>query len=167
MDVSGHSFWTWSLEVYARPGVEQILLDLQDRLGLDVNLLLFACWIAMNRRRPLTVGECERLVAATRDWRDNVTVPLRGIRRFMKAEHGMAGAQMFREKVKRLELEAERVAQQTLVGMLEGSGSFGGTSIGRVEIALAGLEAYLVAENIATTERDHTLLSTLARACCV
>src|SRR3546814_12211972 len=35
-------FWDWSLAAYARPGVAPACLALQDRPGLDVNLLLFA-----------------------------------------------------------------------------------------------------------------------------
>ena len=39
-------FWAFSLEVYGRPGVAPACLALQDRHGLDVNLLLFCCWAA-------------------------------------------------------------------------------------------------------------------------
>lgn len=166
MAVSGHSFWTWSVGVYGRPGVEQMLLDLQDRLGLDINILLFACWTAMYRRRPLSVGECGHLVAATREWRDNVIVPLRAVRRFMKTEQGMAGAEDLRENVKRLELEAEQIMQQRLAGMVELDRDGGDAMADPAEIVMAGFEAYLLAENIGATARDRDLLSSLARACC-
>ena len=39
-------FWAFSLDVYGRPGVAPACLALQDRHGLDVNLLLFCCWAA-------------------------------------------------------------------------------------------------------------------------
>jgi len=36
-------FWAFSLALYGKPGVAPALLGLQDRLGVDVNLLLFCC----------------------------------------------------------------------------------------------------------------------------
>ena len=39
-----HLFWDFSLEVYAKEGVADACLRLQDDLGIDVNMLLFCCW---------------------------------------------------------------------------------------------------------------------------
>ena len=39
------SFWSFSLTVYGRPGVEAACLELQDRFGADVNLALYCLWI--------------------------------------------------------------------------------------------------------------------------
>src|SRR6266446_6977864 len=36
--------WHFSCAFYAQPGVSEALLALQDRAGLDVNLILFALW---------------------------------------------------------------------------------------------------------------------------
>jgi uncharacterized protein (TIGR02444 family) len=41
----GAAFWRFSLALYARPGVADTLIALQDRVGLDVNLILFGLWI--------------------------------------------------------------------------------------------------------------------------
>jgi uncharacterized protein (TIGR02444 family) len=42
--LSGEVFWRFSLAFYARPGMADALIGLQDRAGLDVNLMLFALW---------------------------------------------------------------------------------------------------------------------------
>jgi len=42
--LSGEAFWRFSLAFYARPGMADALIALQDRAGLDVNLMLFALW---------------------------------------------------------------------------------------------------------------------------
>ena len=56
------AFWDFSLEAYARPGVAPACLDLQERHGADVNLLLFACWLSASGRGALDAA----LLAAAR-----------------------------------------------------------------------------------------------------
>ena len=48
------ALWRFSLTFYARPGVSEALIALQDRAGFDVNLMLFALWLGVSgrRRRP-------------------------------------------------------------------------------------------------------------------
>jgi uncharacterized protein (TIGR02444 family) len=41
MNHSGHPFWKFSLQLYARPGVSETSLALQDRCDADVNMLFF------------------------------------------------------------------------------------------------------------------------------
>ena len=48
MDFPAHPFWDFSLALYRKPGVAAACLRLQDGPGLDVNLLLYACWTAAN-----------------------------------------------------------------------------------------------------------------------
>ena len=110
-ELPAHPFWNWSLEIYGRPGVEDPLLDLQDRLGLDVNLLLFACWTGATGRGRLVGGEWTRLIDGTADWRASVIEPIRAVRRHLKDRGDMPGAAALRERVKALELEAERIEE--------------------------------------------------------
>lgn len=166
MELSEHPFWTWSLEVYARPGVEEILLDLQDRLGLDVNMVLFACWTGVDRRGSLFVSEWEALIAGTAEWRSEVIIPLRGIRRFLKRDEEGDDVRSLRGKVKQLELEAERIMQMKIARMTEPLREGRGRSGDAVELAQASLEAYLAAAQIVVSDKDRILLSSLARGCC-
>jgi len=77
------SFWNFSLRFYARPGIADICLDLQDSFSADVNVLLYVLWQAQRRRR-LAAVEIERLIALIDDWQLHVVRPLRGVRRFLK-----------------------------------------------------------------------------------
>ncbi|WP_448192365.1 TIGR02444 family protein [Azospirillum sp. sgz301742] len=108
------SLWRFSLAVYGRPGVDAVCLDLQDRLGADVNLLLFALWVGAVCGVRLSAAELERLSADAAAWQRNVVAPLRGVRRHLK---GMAGAEAFRQTVKDAELESERLEQVRLCRM--------------------------------------------------
>lgn len=109
-------FWDFSLATYARPGVAEACLALQDRLGLDVNLLLFCLWAGRCGRR-LEAAELRRLRAAAQPWHEAVVLPLRGVRRRLKGS-GEPAHEALRQRVKRDELEAERLEQDLLQAAL-------------------------------------------------
>lgn len=113
-------FWDFSLAVYGRPGVAPACLALQDRHGLDVNLLLYCGWCG-GRGRRLDAGNIAALDDRVAAWRREVVLPLRGVRRWLKTQEAApdADAQPLRDKVKRLELEAERIEQEMLFAAAE------------------------------------------------
>lgn len=110
------SFWSFSLTFYARPGVADLCLDLQDHFTADVNVLLYLLWQA-SRRRRLDAGEISQVVALVANWRQNVVLPLRGVRRFLKEPAPfwpVVEVKAFRERIKADELQAERLQQETM-----------------------------------------------------
>lgn len=112
----GSPFWHFSLGFYRTPGVADACIRLQDEAGVDVNLLFFLLWNASLRRQfsPADVEAADRRVAG---WRKTAVVPLREIRRALKSAGGPiepGTAEVFRTKVKGLELEAERLQQEAL-----------------------------------------------------
>jgi uncharacterized protein (TIGR02444 family) len=118
------AFWTWSLATYARPGVADACLELQDRLGLDVNRLLLAWWLAAN---GLALPETADALAAFADpWQRQVVGPLRSVRRALKGS-ALPGATALREAVKAAELEAERLEQHELERLTAMAGPAEGT----------------------------------------
>jgi uncharacterized protein (TIGR02444 family) len=106
-------FWQFSLEYYARPGVEAACLALQDEAGADVDLLLYLLFCARHGR-ALSGEEVARLDRLVADWRAEVVRPLRAIRRRLKTGFPDIAAEALRSEVKRLELEAERLQQQQM-----------------------------------------------------
>lgn len=118
MDHPDNPFWDFSLALYARPGVTDACLRLQDRLGLDVNLLLYACWTAASGVGRPSPETWRRLVAETAVWRSRVVEPLRAVRRYLKepAAEPWRAARL-RERVKALELDAERAEQLAIVAL--------------------------------------------------
>jgi uncharacterized protein (TIGR02444 family) len=99
--------WSFTLDFYARPGVERACLDLQAS-GANVCLLLCGVWliqrgVACNAERAREIGQL-----AT-SWHDNVVVPLRELRtQWRDAAQQDTQLSLLREQVKALELEAER-----------------------------------------------------------
>lgn len=115
MPDSGDEFWAFSLDFYGRPGVAPVCLALQDRHAVDVNLVLFACWIGLSGRGRLDAGDLARAEALAEPWRRSVIEPLRAARRALKGE-GDAAAPLY-AAAKAVELEAERGAQRRLAAL--------------------------------------------------
>ncbi|GAB3273780.1 TIGR02444 family protein [Parahaliea aestuarii] len=103
-------FWNYSLSHYSKPDVEALCLAAQDELGADVNLLLYAAWLA-SRGRVLEADQLANLLADTAVLRESVIAPLRELRRQWR---GLAQIPLLREQLKTLELQAERQLQDSL-----------------------------------------------------
>ena len=106
-------FWDFSLAFYARPGAAEALIGLQDRHRLDVNLILFGLWLGCSGRGRLDAAGLAAAERAVAPLRTAVTEPMRDLRRRLK-DHPDRDVQGLRERVKALELEAERAAQRRL-----------------------------------------------------
>ena len=147
---SGNPFWDFSLDVYGRPGVAEACLALQDRHGLDVNLLLLCCW-AGAQGRTLDSVEVGRLMAAVADWQRRVTRPLRDVRRRLKAMSGADAHRLgaLRQAVKDCELAAERIAQDLLFDALPPAAPAGSGEARPADRAAANLAAYLAVAGVA------------------
>lgn len=110
--------WNFSVSAYGRPGVAQISLSLQDRLGADVNVMLCLCWLAANGCPDLKRGDIIRIQSAVAPIQRDVIGPLRaGRRRAKTSDAGTDGA--LYERLKAIELEAERLEQALLQAMCQ------------------------------------------------
>lgn len=113
--------WAFALAIYARPGVAEACLALQNELGVDVMLLLMATSAAIKHRTVLTADEINALDATCRPWREQIVQRLRAIRTELKTGPAPAPGSVtepFRSQVKALELEAEKIENQLLAECL-------------------------------------------------
>jgi uncharacterized protein (TIGR02444 family) len=153
------ALWRFSLAFYARPNVSEALIRLQDRAGCDVNLMLFMLWLGLSGRRPF---RRENLLAAEdiiAPIRFDLVEPLRSLRRKLRSNSDPQ-VQRLREKIKRLELAAERIVQNRLA-QLAGVPDKNHGHGARICAALANLMLYLGPElaggEEATVIRDALL----------
>jgi uncharacterized protein (TIGR02444 family) len=119
-------FWRFSLHFYRQTGVSDACIALQDDCGVDVNLLLFLFWLASDGRR-LSADDVKKLDDAVRDWRNLTIIPIRDTRRRLKDARTAVDPgkqEVFRNKVKAVELDAERLQQEALYGFAQ-SGTLG------------------------------------------
>lgn len=115
------AFWTFSITIYARPGVAPACLDLQARHGLDVNLLLYAIWIGISGRGRLSRRALDHALELSVAWSTQVVRPLRQVRTRLKHERpvGMpvSRVEALRQAVKTAELDAEHLEQLALAAL--------------------------------------------------
>jgi uncharacterized protein (TIGR02444 family) len=108
--------WDWAVAAYARPGVPELCLDLQDGHEQNVPLLLFAAWTAATGR-DLSQDALEEACDIAVAWERNVVKPLRVVRRALKGRiPDMADPEReaVRDEIKAVELSAERRLLQAL-----------------------------------------------------
>lgn len=116
----GAALWRFSLDVYARPGVAAACLELQERCAADVNVVLALIWHADSGGGALSRDSIGAGQAAVADWQTRVVKPLRDVRRALKGcdREDRDATESLRQKVKGLELEAERFEQFRLAAQL-------------------------------------------------
>jgi uncharacterized protein (TIGR02444 family) len=134
------ALWRFSLAFYARPCVSEALIALQDRVGLDVNLMLFALWLGVSGR-SLTKEELAIADQIARSIRADIVEPLRELRRKLRADPDV-DIQHLREGIKGLELAAEKVIQVRL-GRTARPGGRGADPAARAAAPRANLALYL------------------------
>jgi uncharacterized protein (TIGR02444 family) len=112
--------WNFVIELYAKQGVSQACLVLQDQLGVDVSFLLTALFYAVSRRADLTADNIERLDRHISAWRNETVLPLRALRRRLKEGNPAidSTSELYRQ-IKAAELLAERLEIGALVQQLE------------------------------------------------
>lgn len=155
-------FWQFSGVIYARPGVAEACLDLQDRHGIDVNLLLFCAWAGAQGQR-FDGGDLGLLRSASRPWHDHVVAPLRAARRWLKQQTAVPEdlGETFREEVKALELQAEMLEQLVLYQEIEiASGQSDAAAVA------ANLKLYLTRFKPLPTDDDLADLAAVLHGTC-
>lgn len=110
--------WDFALSLYARDGVAEACLALQDEGGADICELLWVCWLAS--RGLMLADEAEQSLGSVRDWQRQFTYPLRAQRRALKP---LVAAQPdvapLRRTLKEAELLAERETLRQLQALTE------------------------------------------------
>ena len=119
-DFPANPLWDFSISVYGREGVGPACIALQDRRGLDVNMLLWCCWVGAEGGGAIGEAAMGRAVDRVAPWREAVVEPLRRARRAIHdaAPEAIAeAAEALRRKTLSAEIDSERVAQLILAGV--------------------------------------------------
>jgi len=158
-------FWAFSLALYGKPGVAPALLGLQDRLGLDVNLLLFCCW-AGAEGRVLSLADVAAVEATTQAWQAEIIRPLRALRRRLKSGFAALPAdsvEAFRRRLGDLEIEGERSAQAAMAPLLPAEAAVAAGNAARIA---GNLTAYFRHAERPICPEEQAALTIILQACC-
>ena len=101
--------WDYALERYARDGVAECCVALQDEAGANVLLIIVAAYLA-ERGIPLTGPRVQTLVNGASALQDSLIEPLRALRRANRPPDGEACERQrdTYQSLKQAELAAER-----------------------------------------------------------
>jgi uncharacterized protein (TIGR02444 family) len=160
-------FWDYSIAIYGKPRVADACLFLQDRYGLDVNLLLFCLWLGASGRGYLDEREIDACRMRTGDWRSRVVEPLRDIRRACHDEPlGVPQflLQVFDPLIRQIELDAEHVAQLVLAEFSDNKPAEDVADDVKAFDAQRSISAYLAVADVRRDERLHECVRTIVAA---
>ena len=104
MQMKNSPLWRFSNNIYRKEGVSEVLLHVQDKFSIDVNMILFVAWLA-SINRSLTAADIQDAQKLVSLWRVMVIVPVRNIRRSLK---DFSGIDYLYEDVKKLEIDTEK-----------------------------------------------------------
>jgi uncharacterized protein (TIGR02444 family) len=161
----GAALWSFSLALYGKPGIAPALTRLQDRNGLDVNLLLLCCFVGACGLGALTKAQLIGADRAIRAWREAVVQPLRSVRRALKlpplASDDATDGEL-RRQVMQAELLSESRAQALLAAWLE-TRQKNATRGALVDVALS-LQRYASLAKVRLDREGRAALELLATA---
>jgi uncharacterized protein (TIGR02444 family) len=112
-------FWSFSLAVYRDDAVQNECLELQDRHGINVNMLLFCAFVGAVHGAIISERDVRDALALIGAWNANVVRVLRQVRRELKPFAAdpsavQIAAGELRTSVKAAELGAEQIEQAML-----------------------------------------------------
>ena len=145
-DALNNSLWHFSLALYGRAPVAALCLELQDRHGGNVNVLLWCCWLGQ-RGHYLTEVQLAQATQRLAAWEQAVVQPLRQLRRSLK--HTSLGSTIevtpTRDAILAAELRAEQQAQAWLYRLASelGLGGQAETLAASENVSGANIASYL------------------------
>ncbi len=162
-----HPFWDFALPIHEAKGVGDAVIGLQDRHGVDVNCLLFCCWVAQSGRGRLGPDGARRMIEATRAWNRDVVQALRAVRRLMRpgvppVDKGVSDS--LRRRLLEVEIDCERAEIVTLGQTVDLPAKEGSPPASRAADAIANLCAYFAALGVKGRAEDATAAATLLGA---
>ena len=166
-DFLPHPFWNFSLEIYAGEGVAEACLDIQDRRGCDVNILLFCCWLGASGRPTLTAERLRTILQASDTWQARIVRPLREVRRQLKDQPWSAAlpetVDAVRRRVADAELAAEHAEQLKLASLHAPPADRDRPVEKRLRAAVGNLGVYAVCLGVVPDHKDRLAVATLMR----
>lgn len=106
-------FWNWSLKAYKNPETQRACLHLQDQFRQDVNVLLWACWLASKKQCP-TANALKHCIEIMDIWQSGGVVGIRKARREINNTPHLESANALKHQFLNLELAFERQEQLAL-----------------------------------------------------
>lgn len=156
-DFEDHPFWDFSLKVYSSEGVGEACIALQERRGVDVNLILFGAWNGASGRGRLSAAELGAAVAAAETWNREIVQTLRAVRDRLKGgvePVPKPRSDALRKQVLKTEIDCEHAEQLALARTVERQAQADLSPERRAADAAANIAAYFRRHGFAPEAED-------------
>ncbi len=107
--------WIYALNQYKQPECAQFLLHSQDKLGLNINILLFIGWLAASQK---TLNLVSLQSSSVYSWQQDIINPIRAARKKAKG-YDTKGTNDFYQSMLDLELDAEKLQLSELFRLID------------------------------------------------
>lgn len=167
VDFPDHPFWDFSLAVYGGEGIPEACLELQEAHGVDVNVILFCCWLGETGRGLLAPAETAAMCAAVGEWH---AVAVRGVRAVrQKLKGGMAPAPValsepLRRRLATIEVELEHIEQLILAESVDRAADEARPRAARLSEAVGNVRGYFDSIGAAATAADSKSFAVILRS---
>lgn len=163
-DFPDHPFWDFSLSVYMTRDVPPACLVIQNNHQIDVNILLYCCWLGASGRGVMTPDELRKVKEAVGPWHQDVVRALRAVRFALKdgmdpAPRNLSDA--MRKRIAKTEIDCEHVEQLMLAAALDRPVAEGRAEDQRAADAVANVDAYFHSLGLALGSDDTAALATI------
>lgn len=143
LNLSAQSFWQYSLELYQHNEVQSLLLNLQNEVGLNVNLALL-CAFLDKQQIYLTQNQFTQLLDSIASFNKTYTEQLRQLRMAVKSHSdSFLNYKELRQHLLSAELELEKQEQYLLIECANQFDQF----LNDGESNLQRYQAYISAQN--------------------
>jgi uncharacterized protein (TIGR02444 family) len=165
-EIPSHPFWDFALPLHETKGVGEAVIAMQDRHGVNVNVMLLSCWVGATGRGRLGEGGVRKAIEAAEVWNRDVVQPLRNVRRVMRPgipPIDKAISDSLRRRILDIEIDCER-AEIVMLGQALDRAVNKGTPQSRAEDVAANLRDYFRALGVKPSDDDFAYLHTLIGA---
>jgi uncharacterized protein (TIGR02444 family) len=140
---------------------------LQEAHQLDVNIVLYCCWIGASGRGAMSAGEAEAMTAAVAEWHGGVVRGVRAVRQRLKG--GMSPAPVdlsepLRRRIAKIEVELEHVEQLMLAAAIERPADATTSAERRAADANANIDRYFAIIDRTPGANDRAAIATILDA---
>ncbi len=144
MNFPKSEFWNYSTQIWTLPNVESICLELQNEHDINVNLMLYCCWVG-DKNLSLNDDDLQILLDTIQPWQTMIK-PLRDSRKMMQQHLIAMPANMIDqtlENISEMELNAEHMAQLALEKNLKPEKISACENLSNIECSLSNIKTYV------------------------
>jgi len=144
MDFPNSELWNYSTQTWTLPEVELTCLEMQNDYDININILLYCCWVG-DKSLLLNDDDMQTLLDTVQPWQI-IIKPLRDSRKMMQQQLIAMPANMVDQTVaniSEMELNAEHMTQLAMEKVLKQESISSASDQSNIECSLNNIKVYI------------------------